>query len=51
LPSIANAVVPIGIPLALTIFTKIMGLFTLSIGVEFVAHGGRTQIDRELMQS
>lgn len=26
-------------PLALTIFTKIMGLFTLSIGVEFVVQG------------
>lgn len=29
-------------PLALTIFTKIMGLFTLSIGVEFVVHGVTT---------
>ncbi|MCX5945056.1 MAG: MarC family protein [Cyanobacteria bacterium] len=29
-------------PLALTIFTKIMGLFTLSIGVEFVVHGVST---------
>jgi len=29
-------------PLALTIFTKIMGLFTLAIGVEFVVHGVTT---------
>ena len=36
-------------PLALTIFTKIMGLFTLSIGVEFVVNGVRT-IYRQLMQ-
>jgi small neutral amino acid transporter SnatA (MarC family) len=36
-------------PLALTIFTKIMGLFTLSIGVEFVVHGVTT-IYKGLMQ-
>jgi multiple antibiotic resistance protein len=36
-------------PLALTIFSKIMGLFTLSIGVEFVVHGVTT-IYRGLMQ-
>jgi multiple antibiotic resistance protein len=35
--------------LALTIFTKIMGLFTLSIGVEFVVHGVKT-IYKGLMQ-
>ncbi len=35
-------------PLALTIFTKIMGLFTLSIGVEFVVQGVST-IYRGLM--
>ncbi len=29
-------------PLGLTIFTKIMGLFTLAIGVEFVVHGVST---------
>jgi small neutral amino acid transporter SnatA (MarC family) len=29
-------------PLGLTIFTKIMGLFTLSIGVEFVVQGVST---------
>ena len=29
-------------PLALTIFTKIMGLFTLSIGVQFVVSGVST---------
>ncbi len=36
-------------PLALTIFTKIMGLFTLSIGVEFVVQGVST-IYRGLMR-
>ena len=36
-------------PLALTIVTKIMGLFTLSIGVEYVVHGVST-IYRGLLQ-
>ncbi|MCP9808208.1 MarC family protein [Cyanobium sp. HWJ4-Hawea] len=37
-------------PLVLTIFTKVMGLFTLSIGVDFVVNGVST-IYRGLMHS
>jgi multiple antibiotic resistance protein len=45
----ANSVMRRVGPLALTIFSKIMGLFTLSIGIEFVLHAVTT-IYRQLMQ-